>query len=197
MFAGNGENSWVVYEDDDSDLVALLVVRDSLGCSRFDERRLPATGAGLLVDGMPRREVASLAAEWERWWAADTASRRPNVSHPLTSGVPSGPRLRAFLDQHWITVQGEIDRFRRQNRQGWGGADGDLTITRLMNEMESTCGDPPHSFLLRLEILPFAEPSIWRVTPAHYLVSGTLRRDQSAFADAMAPILQELGWGSG
>jgi hypothetical protein len=191
-----GEPSWAVIEEDDSDLIPLLIVRQLLGVHRFDERDLPAIDDALTAEeGLPRRQVAALAAEWERWWMADTAGAQEDggAAHHRPSGVPSGLRLRDFLDRRWDCVEAFAEGFRRRAPSDpTSGMEADLTITHLVNTMEAGRGMPSRPFRLKLEILPFPQAGIWRVTRTRYLVSSDLRGERQAFGKAIRPILEGL-----
>jgi hypothetical protein len=193
-----GEPSWAVIEEDDSDLIPLLIVRQLLGVHRFDERNLPAIDDALTAEeGLPRRQLAALAAEWERWWIADTAGAQEDGGPARQHGpeVPSSPRLRDFLDRRWISVEAFAEGFRRRAPSDpTSGMEADLTITHLVNTMEVGRGKPSRPFRLKLEILPFPQIGIWRVTRTRYLVSSDLRGNRQAFGEAIQPILEGLAW---
>jgi hypothetical protein len=198
VFVGDGMDSWAVYEDDDSALIPHLIVRQLLGAHRFDERNLPAIGAIAAVDGLRRREVAATASEWERWWTSSVAAEERGIGGSREPEAPQSPHLRAFLEGRWTDVLQLTREFRRRARSARrNGEESDLTITELMTAMEARRGVASPPFRLRLGVLPFLEPGIWRVTQAHYLVSLDLRRDRSAFGAAIRPVLEELSWGSG
>jgi hypothetical protein len=197
MFTGDSWDSWAVYEDDDSALIPLLVVRQLVGAHRFDERNLPSIAAIAPVEGLLRRDVVALASEWEHWWITNTVEEFDGTPRHRGPGAPSGTHLRAFLDRRWEMVLELTEDFRRAARSSsWIGEEADLTITSLMNEMEAHRGATSRPFRLRLEVLPFIGPGIWPVTPTRYLVSSELRRDASAFGGAIQPVLEGLAWGS-
>ncbi|SFN40386.1 hypothetical protein [Mycetocola miduiensis] len=210
MYDGAAADSWAVYEEDDSTLAPLLIVRELLGLHRFDERNLPVLGHIETLEGIPRRHVHDLASEWNRWWLADVAAYEGvsfrsggfggsgASSNPVGTsgpGLPPGQKLQDFLTHHWLDVAAYQRDVRLRARAELGEArDSDLTMSELVITTERCKGTRALPFRLQLEVLPFATSGLWPVTPTRYLVSSRLRRDRAGFAAAIAPVIESLGW---
>ena len=196
MHAGWGPH-WAVDEDWGSALAHHLVVRDMLGADEFDGLGLPRTGASVpLVEAMPRRLALSLADQWQQWWNRGVADEPGQVAADLRAGdgpsMPLGGELRAVVMPRWPDVCAAAAAMNERARLAMPARPADLAITEAMAEISRQLDRPANPFQLSIEVLPLADPGLWRVAPTRLLVSTALRLQPARFRSALAPILREL-----
>lgn len=196
MHAGSG-TQWAADEDWGSPLAHHLVVRDMLGADEFDGLGLPRTGASVpQIEAIPRRLARSLADQWQQWWSRGVADAPGPVSADLRAGdgpsMPQGGELRAFVLPRWSSVCAAAAAINERARSAMPSPPADLAITEAMAEISRQLDRPANPFRLSIEVVPLADPGLWRVAPTRLLVSTALRLQPARFRSAIAPILRDL-----
>lgn len=204
-------SSWSLSEDDPADLTFALYVRDACGLRAAGDDVPPLTPEVPTTIALPRTDTATLLRrQWDAWWTAlltdrSTAQRWYWAFLGEQSGEPTGGDASGGL----LPIGAELSRAQQEMvlpARRWRSAhpvgrrrapdrvprDDSLTVTRLVEDIESEIGHQARAFDYRVEVVPVQGRWFQDLSANALLVSEGLITDSDTYRDILRPRLTAL-----
>jgi len=187
-----GRPSWQITVDLPQVLAVALYVRDIAGVTQTaPPTDLPEAAPSVAAEGVVH-SPPEVIGQWNGWWTRALTIgplALAELEPPHFPAFAEAPALRDLLRVHFHDARRWSAHQKRSSvRANTRG----LPLGELVAAVEHGMGRAAAPFRLRLDVVPVAGHGMWKVRPAHLLVSSALLDDPALLVTRLRPEVELL-----